>query len=142
MDLAISKGYKCDPLKGTIIGPRGNELSQRDGEYVRFGIRHNKKYYRILAHQFIWYYVNGEVAEYIDHINRNKKDNRILNLRSVTPQQNQFNLPARGYSWDRRNNKWVSCIKVGGKTIFLGRYVNEMDASNAYHTAKKNYHRI
>ena len=37
-----------------------------------------------------------------------------------------------GVSWDKNKNKWQSQIKKDGKTIFLGRYDNELDASVAY----------
>ena len=143
LEMAIEKGYTCNPNTGDIFGPHGKAISTKGKSlYVRFAIVYNKKSYRILSHQFIWFYINGEIAEYIDHINRNKKDNRILNLRKVSRQQNQFNLPAKGYSWDKVNKKYTSCIKVNSKTIFLGRFDDKVKATNAYLEAKKIYHII
>ena len=143
LEMAIDKGYKCNPKTGDIFGPHGKKISNGGkSKYTRFAITIDKSSYRILAHQFVWYYVNGEIAEFIDHINRDKKDNKISNLRSVTPQQNQFNLPAKGYSWDKVNKKYVSCIKVNTNTIFLGRFDNKDEAIKAYLDAKKIYHII
>jgi len=79
----------------------------------------------------------------IDHKNNNKKDNRIINLRNLTQQENQFNIKdVKGYSWVKKNKKWKAQIMVSGKTIYLGYFTNEEDARNAYLDAKKIYHII
>ena len=143
LQMAIDKGYTCDPETGDIFGPHGKKISNAGKSlYTRFAIVNNKNNYRILAHQFVWYFAKGQVANFIDHINRDKKDNRLSNLRDVTHQQNQFNLPAKGYYWDKVNKKYVSSIKANGSQIFLGRFTNESDAKEAYLNAKKTYHII
>ena len=42
----------------------------------------------------------------IDHENKNRSDNRIINLRNVTQQENCFNTNAKGYYWCKRDKKW------------------------------------
>ena len=142
LEMAIEKGYTCNPNTGDIFGPSGKKLSDNDGLYMRFGVSYKNKWYRILAHQFVWYYVNKNVADFIDHINRDKKDNRILNLRNATLQQNQFNKSAKGYSYNKRAKKYQAMIKVNYIPIHLGYFLKEDDARQAYLDAKKIYHVI
>ena len=50
------------------------------------------------AHRAAWAILYGEWPDHIDHINRNRSDNRIVNLRSVTKAQNAQNQSPRGSS--------------------------------------------
>jgi hypothetical protein len=78
----------------------------------------------------------------IDHENKNKADNRIINLKNVTQQENCFNTNAKGYYWDKKTKKWRARIMLNGKKTHLGYYEKEEDAKNAYLAAKKIYHVI
>jgi hypothetical protein len=79
----------------------------------------------------------------LDHINGNKIDNRICNLRSISTQENQFNqIKAKGYSWHKRDKKWQARIKINQKQIHLGLFEKEEDARAAYLEAKEKYHKI
>lgn len=82
---------------------------------------------------------NHDNLPYIDHINRIRTDNRVENLRWVSSSENARN-PTKadnktskyiGVSYDERSNKWRSRIKINGKDVHLGRYVNEEDAAKA-----------
>lgn len=89
------------------------------------------------AHRIMWIYHNGSIDEnlQIDHINGIKDDNRIENLRLVTHQQNSFNrsrLNAKGYTWNKLNNKWQASIYLNKKSTYLGSFLTEEDARNAY----------
>jgi hypothetical protein len=93
----------------------------------------------------IWIYHNGEIDKdlCVDHINGNKDDNSIGNLRLVTNQENSFNRPnAKGYYWNKPTNKFKAEIKLNGKKTSLGSYDNEREARKAYLNAKEKYHRI
>ncbi len=75
----------------------------------------------------------------VDHKNHNTLDNRRCNLRKCTQSQNQANQiirkrssKYRGASWDKKNNKWVSCIKYKRKIYSLGRFDTEEEAAIAY----------
>ena len=104
----------------------------------------NKKYIlsRVIykAHNPEWDIGDNSKTNKIDHIDRNPLDNRIENLRILTQQQNTWNRGAKGYHWDKENNKWVARIKFNKKTIYLGRFIEEADAAQAYLTAKEKYH--
>lgn len=91
------------------------------------------------AHRLAWFYVYGEwPAGDIDHINRNRSDNRIANLRIATNSQNQANTVARtagklkGAYWHKRKSKWTSHICCEGKIRHLGYFDTESEAHAAY----------
>ena len=85
------------------------------------------------AHRLAWFYVH-EVwpPDEIDHINRNKTDNRIANLRLATHVENCQNMPLRRdnkygvpgitYHGDRRKKRWQAKIRINGVLKYLGYY--------------------
>jgi len=99
----------------------------------------NKKTY---LHRFVTM-ATGE----IDHINRDKLDCRLVNLRQVTRSENSLNVDRRhlnrsgyqGVHWDSDRRKWVAQIRLPGKTIALGRYVSRVDAIKARGVAEATY---
>ncbi len=143
--LAIERGYTYDPETGFIFSRLKKQVTHKDKNgYIQFTTTISyRKCIAIYAHQFAWYWVNKECVEEIDHINSVRDDNRIINLRAVTKQQNQFNrISAKGYTWCKRDNKWKSQIQLNKKVIFLGRYNSEQEARNAYLAAKEIYHKF
>tara|TARA_R110000787_G_scaffold88827_1_gene188352 strand:+ start:925 stop:1401 length:477 start_codon:yes stop_codon:yes gene_type:complete len=117
--------------------------------YKRFQFKIKKKYYRFSLHRLIYWLHNPEwdildssiVNNSIDHIDGNRLNNNIENLRVVTNQENQFNRTgAKGYYWNK--GKWKADIRLNGKNKHLGLFDNEDDARNAYLEAKKIYHII
>jgi hypothetical protein len=99
------------------------------------------KRHRIIASCFLGLNIE-DPAQTVDHINRDKLDNRVENLRIVTQQQQTFNRGAKGYCWHKQLNKWQSAIALDGKSIYLGLYVTEDEARQAYLDAKAKYHII
>lgn len=67
---------------------------------------------KVLAHRLAWLLHYGEWPEGdVDHIDRNKSNNRIDNLRDVSRSQNLLNMDTpllKGITWDRSRNKWRS----------------------------------
>lgn len=106
---------------------------------------------RFLGHRLAWLLVYGRwpVAE-IDHINGDRTDNRIANLREATRQSNQENqrrAPSHnrssgllGASWSKKQKRWQSYIGVNGKKRGLGYYATPEEAHEAYLTAKRQLH--
>ena len=142
-ELAIERGYTYDHETGLIYSRYKKIVNRRHWNYISIALTLNKKTYNLRGHQFAWYWVNKECVEEIDHINGIRHDNRIINLRAVTKQQNHFNrTKAKGYTWFKRDSKWMSKIKVNSKTIHLGYYNTEQEARNAYLAAKEIYHKI
>jgi len=89
-----------------------------------------------LAHRLAWLYIYGYMPNFIDHIDGNRSNNIITNLREVTSQENQRNLTiasnntsgATGVSFNKERSKWEAKIQVDGKTINLGRFSDIGDA--------------
>lgn len=97
--------------------------------------------YRYLAHRLAWYYVHKTWPPHcIDHINGNRKDNRLANLRLATKSQNNQNSKHRvnntsgykGVSWHKRDKCWRVKCSVGGIKHDVGAFKSLTDAVNAY----------
>ena len=102
------------------------------------------------AHRLAWLFVYGEhPSMQIDHINGDRADNRIANLRLATNEVNAQNLHRAksgsftgvlGVSYDQENKKYRAKITVCGKEMCLGRYQDINTASAAYLAAKRKLH--
>jgi hypothetical protein len=144
IQLCIEKGYTCDVETGKVYGVKKNEIiSKNNNGYKIVAIYKDKTYYHLQQHQLIYYIATNKIVEEIDHINGDRADNRIVNLREATRQQNQHNrTKAKGYSWKKNRNKWHSQIRLNNKNINLGYFDKELEAKQAYLEAKKIYHII
>ncbi len=134
------------------IKPRsGVSLKKPAGTVNRNGyldIRIDRKIYA--AHRLAWLYVNGEWPPgMLDHINGNRMDNRILNLRSVSNtvnQQNQRHARADnkvgllGVNFEKGSGKYKAQIRHNGKKLLVGRFDDPMAAHAAYIQAKRVLH--
>lgn len=144
-EIIRDKRYKYDPITGNIISPQGKikKPCSAKWNYVNIQTTYEHKKIEIKGHQYAWYMHYGEVPTgFIDHINRDCTDNRIENLRVVTPQQNTFNTNAKGYYYHKPSQKYLARIILNYKQIHIGLFDNENDAHEAYLEAKKIYHKI
>lgn len=97
------------------------------------------------GHRLVWLHVHGVWPDQIDHINGVRTDNRICNLREVTPAQNMQNKGqyrsnrsgCRGVSWHKKSGKWVAQITVDGKKHHLGLRSSLEDAQQLYLEARR-----
>jgi hypothetical protein len=88
--------------------------------------------------------VNGHL---VDHIDGNKLNNQLSNLRLVNYSQNGWNSEKRkrntsgykGVSWNKGKRMWKSSIMVNRKQIFLGYYKDIELARQAYSEAEVRY---
>lgn len=94
------------------------------------------------AHRLAWFYVHGTWPQGdIDHINRNRLDNRICNLREVSRSTNIHNTAARASSGVKNVSKtksgnWEVRLRVNGVHHYLGRFANLSDAESAVTIAR------
>lgn len=99
---------------------------------------------RVPAHRLAWFFVHRRWPEqFIDHINGDRADNRIVNLREATESQNQGNQRLKKTSTSRikgvraRAGKWDAAIREKGRIKHLGRFDTPEAARAAYVTASK-----
>jgi hypothetical protein len=99
----------------------------------------NARHY--LAHRIAWLHVTGKWPDKeIDHINSDRSDNRLVNLRIATPQENLWNQPKKptnasgfkGVSFFKRDGSWKAQIRWGGKQRHIGYYLTPEEAHEAY----------
>ncbi|MCC2485004.1 HNH endonuclease [Bacillus pacificus] len=86
----------------------------------------------VLIHRLI---MEAKEGELIDHINRNKLDNRKENLRIVTPQQNVTNQTFKGVTFNKFKEKYQARLQVNKKRKSLGYYDTQEEAIKAYQRA-------
>ena len=126
------------------VGDIAGSLSQAG--YMNIVI--SKKKYS--SHRLAWFYIYGEFpSNDIDHINNNKSDNRIINLREATRNQNNCNRNiqknnksgVKGIYKHTQYDKWVAEIKINKKSIYLGVFDNLELAKLVISEARNKYHR-
>ena len=102
-----------------------------------------------LSHRFAWAIHYGEWPKgEIDHINGDKADNKIQNLRCVSRSGNVQNVPKRyggsskykGVSWHKRIKKWQARIRSNNIEKHLGYFDEEEKAYEVYVMYVKKYH--
>ena len=102
------------------------------------------------AHRLAWFYMTGGwPSAVIDHISGDRKDNRWVNLRDVSPAINAQNRRSGqpgslsgllGVTWSKRRKKWMAQIGLNGVNVYLGGFLSAEDASAAYLAAKRGLH--
>lgn len=137
--------YRLKSGKGKRVGDRC-EVMHPSG-YVRIMVL-GKRY---PAHHLAWLYVNGSFPkDQIDHINGNRSDNRIENLRECSCKENHQNRKSKsgskskylGVSWVGARSKWVANIKCGKEKKQIGYFDSEGGAYEAYMKEKKSMHKF
>ena len=105
-----------------------------------------------LNHRVVWYFHNrdSDMPPVLDHIDGNKKNNRIENLRAVSHSQNRMNTDGRSnttsvmkgvYRTKSKTNPWAAAIRIPSqkRQQYIGVYPTEKMAAQAYDDAMKLY---
>ena len=144
--------FSYDPDTGILTNKKNRQRARMgdvagcidSGGYLRITI--NYKAYSCHRISFLHYY--GYLPSTVDHEDTNRINNRILNLRGCTRQQNGFNSKigknnksgVKGVCWHKKNNNWRTFINVDGKQKHLGSFKNVEDAKKVVEAARIKYH--
>lgn len=145
----VTEWFSYDPDTGLVTWlktPKRRKWIKPGSNYV---CEHNQGYRYVtvnkeifLVHRLGWFLTHGYWPKEIDHIDGNRSNNQLCNLREVTRRENQRNSESRGktskfkgVSWSTSRKKWAVYIHDGTKGINLGRFEDEFEAARAYNEA-------
>lgn len=115
------------------------------GGYRRIQINGRK----LMAHRIAWALYYGEWPNlHIDHIDGDKDNNRITNLRLVSDSQNQYNRGitasnksgVKGVHQDKKSGKWLAAIRYMGSIIKVGSFDTIDEAAGAIRSKRIELH--
>ena len=133
--------FKYDPETGEIVRIKKTHRNQRVGESVGYISARGYKYMKVngrglLFHRVAWKLVTGEdPPQEIDHVNKDRLDNRWCNLRAATPEQNLANRPLKGECLPgvkRHGSRFQARITINGTRRTIGTFNTEEEAHAAY----------
>ena len=148
----IKEVISYNPETGIFTWNKDRKGHARAGKIA--GTNHGRGYRTIvvndieyLAHRLAWAIHHGDLPTdlQIDHINGDRKDNRICNLRIASHSENCRNSKVRKHSKTgikgvkKRGTKWHVRIRVHGEQIWLGSYNTPEEAKDAYNKAAEKY---
>jgi hypothetical protein len=127
---------------GRNVGDEAGVLTDRGYRRVRIdNLLH-------MAHRLVWAYHFDSVPEYIDHIDQNKSNNAIGNLRLASKIENGRNISLRknntsgikGVYWATREQKWAAELNINKRPHRLG-YFDDIELAELVVTEARNkYH--
>lgn len=145
--------YQCSNLGRIKSFKLKNEhiLSQSDNGwgYNKVRLYKNKSSKIIKVHQLVAMtflnHIPNSFNIVVDHIDGNRLNNNLINLRLVTNRENcslnnrkefnNFSSKYVGVCWFKRNKNWKSSIRYNKKTYHLGYFNTEIEASDRYQEA-------
>ena len=137
-----------DYVDGDLVrktgGHRRKTAGSHTGEYRTILV--NGETYK--THRLIFMYHHGYLPNQIDHIDGNKHNNNIDNLRSCRPSENSMNIGTRknnaigikNVQWEKSRKKWRVRIHANGSMVYCGRFDNLEAAKNAATESRNKYH--
>jgi len=144
---AVILQIKYDAVSGKMYWiDNGMEAGGRTSSNGYLNIKFNGKMY--LAHRIAWFIVNGEFPDgQIDHIDHDKHNNRMSNLRDVDASDNLKNKgkykcntsKTTGVYWYKDRSSWSAKIRINSKLINLGFFDEYHEAVNARKNAEVLY---
>ena len=144
--------FDYDPATGNLIRKTRTANSVQVGDVA--GSKNSDGYIQIsidskphMAHRLVWIWHGKELPQFINHINRDKVDNRIENLRPATRSENMHNKDTskrsasghRGVMWYAPTKEWLARLMVDGQSYDLGKYPTAKEASEAYEQTKQEF---
>ncbi len=120
---------------GKILKGINNKRGYLQVSLRRNNKQHTKKIHKLTAAAFL---LNPENKKCVDHIDNNKQNNNLINLRFATVKENQQNASlsttntsgTKGVCWNKKSMKWKAQICINGKQIYLGSFIKKEDDIN------------
>jgi hypothetical protein len=148
IDYNIDTGVFTWKIKPSAKVKIGDKAGCNHRGYIAISV--NKQF--IYAHRLAWFYVYKKWPKYhVDHIDMDRSNNRISNLRDVPIKQNLWNRKNPNKTnkstgtlgvRSQKDGYYIAQIKANNKNHYLGTFDNIIDAEKAYKEAKKIYHKI
>ena len=131
--------YIDGELYWKVVYSRRLKVGQKAGDIDGTGYRRimiGKKHYKM--HRLIWIMFKGEIPQglIIDHIDQNKANNRIENLRLASKSANNRNRESAGVVFDKERNKWRAQASVNNTSVTLGRFDTKEEAELEFNNFK------
>ena len=124
----------------------GQRAGRKAGSNGYLSVRVDRKSYTI--HRLIFLMHHSYVPQYLDHIDGDRSNNRIENLRPATKIENNRNMKKskrntsgyKGVSWDALHGKWRAQIYTEGKQKYLGLFGSAEEAQQVVQEVRKVLH--
>ena len=124
-----------DDVDAYLLDERAWKIARDGYVHCRYTVSRGRRKWRFI-HRVILGLADGDPLQ-VDHINRNKRDNRRENLRIVTAavnSQNRLRVHEKSsryanVCWNRGCRKWQASVKVGGRNHHLGLFDDELEAA-------------
>lgn len=144
--------YHYNPETGVVTRKKQTSSRALAGSHV--GTLRSDGYLKVsidgvgyLLHRLIWFYVHGRwPTNLIDHINLDRKDNRLSNLREANRSENYCNSGCRSHSTtglkgvSPNGKRWMAKISFNHVVTYLGTYDTPEEAHQAYVAASSKHH--
>ena len=121
----VAERLTYDPDTGHLTWKKNGRIAGHKGTYI--SVRFSRTY-MVLGHRIAWLLSYGSLPEdhmVIDHINRDKHDNRLCNLRVISHGDNLLNSnfhEAGGVCYCKQTKRWKAYARRNGRQHWVGRY--------------------
>lgn len=130
--------WKIKPSRKTVLGSIAGTTDDDGYRVVTF------RGTKFFVHRIVYLLHQGYMPEFIDHINGNRVDNNISNLRVCTKQENSYNAKlssrnksgVKGVTWHSASNKWH--VRLG--QVYLGIYASLTEAQAVVERYRAEFH--
>lgn len=140
--------YEISDLGNVYSVNYGNQGKKRQlipvlvNGYLKVNLCAHGKRRRFSIHRLVILTFNGNSILNVDHVDGNRLNNKLSNLRYVTVQQNAQNHYKHkngfcGASWCKRDKKWKSTMRINGKQKTLGYFKTKEEAIEKYQLTLK-----
>ena len=133
--MELTKYLLYDPETGLITRKTTGKVAGHKNKFGYIQLRYQGV--MSMAHRVIWTVINDDPGDlYIDHINNDRADNRLDNLRLADTYENCQNRSTSQGVYQRSKGCWRASITCRGERINLGTYATREEARDAYLIAR------